>query len=525
MAEGEFRNRWRVELEGDQNVRQKLDALLTLQQKGLRATNEEIAAGRQAATSINSVTRAQTALIRSWQASHPQLSLMVRGLSSLAAIGRTVVNIITSINVMQLRQIEAQRNLREAQQDVINKQQLYNDALREFGADHPETVKRMQELNAALEELSIITKQMDTDKLQDIGLGIGNILTALGAVGQIGTSIALFRTLGVSMGVAAAAMAAFVGSIVVLGALIVLTNDQFDALLKTLGLFDIVYAIDATWQDFKQDWIEIFGILSAVVMKFDINLQKHLQILTIRARRWFEDLWERIVSVFTNGTKKALDQINKWGADIIKYFQDLYKKIVGGSIIPEMMDQINTVVAGGLASAEDKFQKFGLNVTDTLTKLGDRVGNILINDFQRATDAVSRIDDIARTRSLTKAERQQLHEAQVSQHVLSGAAGGGRVGRAGMFAGGQSQLTSIGPGDPFYNAYGSYLQAAYPGEQSRQNIQNRIGRGDIFQANQGDIESARAWAQRSGLTIIVQGSLITERELISKVSEAIAQAV
>lgn len=514
---GDFTNRWRVELEGDQNVKSKLDALLTLQQRGLNATQEEIQAAREAGTAINTVTRAQNTLIRAWQASHPQLALLSRGLSGLASIGRTLFNIFQGLNLMMIRQREDARNLRDAQQEVSDKQKIFNDLLRQFGADNPATVKAAQDLQAAMNNLLGVQDQIDANKWQDLATQITAIMSALAVpfialktINELrllisgisaASSFSILSALGTAVGAMARA-APVAGPIIT--AITLLIERLSSGKPITL---ESIFGEGSFWAPFIKD--------AQVFIKFWADLPKHAQIAGIRFRRWVEDMWEKIVNVFTGGNKKAIDSIKKWVDDVVKYFQDLYKKVVGGSIVPDMMDEINEVVFGGLATAEDKFQNFGLNVESIMKNMGERVGNILINDFQRATDAISRIDDIARTRSLTNAERQQLQESQVSQHVLGGAAGVGvnttrqavqqSLAGAGYFASQKVFGRVIRTGEEVTNILRQYpeLNAAY--------------------------SAALAEYRQQGNTIIinqtVQGSLLTEREVVSKISSAIAQAV
>ena len=115
-----------------------------------------------------------------------------------------------------------------------------------------------------------------------------------------------------------------------------------------------------------------------------------------------------------------------------------------------------------------------------------------------------------------------LHEAMINPTTGKsyGYNVGARMGQAGMFTPTpNAQIQNIAPGDPNYNLWASYRMAQSPA--SIAGIQNFMNQGGTFKLQQGELESAQRWAQSNNITIIVQGSLITERDLINKVSIAI----
>jgi len=78
------------------------------------------------------------------------------------------------------------------------------------------------------------------------------------------------------------------------------------------------------------------------------------------------NIWNGIVTAISKGVDDAVKRVTGFVDEVKKAFGDLWNRLVGGSIVPEMMSDINTAIANGLDTSESKFENWRHNIVSTM---------------------------------------------------------------------------------------------------------------------------------------------------------------
>jgi uncharacterized protein YoxC len=149
-------------------------------QGGELTVKEFNAAIKQNTDETRSLNRAQNEIRMTTRVQNYEMMQSLHVMQSIGHVGQSLMNIWQAYEVGQIRVERAIRDVTDAEKDVAEYQALYNQYLRDFGADSAYTLNALSKLEAANSRLK--TAQEGATKAQN-DLYAGYLTMALSAVG------------------------------------------------------------------------------------------------------------------------------------------------------------------------------------------------------------------------------------------------------------------------------------------------------------------------------------------------------
>ena len=181
---------YRLSVEGAEASRARLGEMANALQRGDITTQQFNKSLREAdranAQVANSVNRATNA----FRAAHPNLSILERSMGRIASVGRTLLSIFDSWNILQLAISGSSRKIAEANDEVEKARRKVAEAIKL--SDPVKQALAEQELNVALTKQRDVLKENENNAIQ---AGIQIALMGTVAIGQIPRLISLAGSL------------------------------------------------------------------------------------------------------------------------------------------------------------------------------------------------------------------------------------------------------------------------------------------------------------------------------------------
>ena len=180
------------ELKASDQASGPMQALIAVMRQGSQATADQITEFKEARASTSLQTRAMNELVGEYRAANPVMTMFGRAMSSVGAIGSTLMSITNTMMLANINQAVSTVSVANAQQQLTIATQTYYAAVQEFGPTDARTLRAKQDMIAAENNLKIATAQNRLVQEQTIMAYAGVALSIGGVASQVVTAIGNF---------------------------------------------------------------------------------------------------------------------------------------------------------------------------------------------------------------------------------------------------------------------------------------------------------------------------------------------
>jgi hypothetical protein len=191
-----------VELNATDHASGPMNAVIAVMRKGSQATADQITQFKAARSQTSLQVRAMNELTSEYRAATPMLSMFGRAMSSVGAIGGTLMSMTNTMILSNINLGISQNNVSNAQQQLTMATQAYYAALQEYGPTDARTIQAKQQMINAENNLRNATAQNRLVQIQTTMAYAGMALSVGSLISQIIAARAAWLAFGTAEGVA-----------------------------------------------------------------------------------------------------------------------------------------------------------------------------------------------------------------------------------------------------------------------------------------------------------------------------------